>query len=99
MVARTIERALFTMPTGNVDNDDYRLNGVKLGAVSELDPGTSGMYCFDAFASHRLGPLGTLARAHGCTTGAGGETDGFLFEDGTAGWAVSIPEWYALVNH
>ncbi len=34
-----------------VDNDAIRLDGVKLGAVSELDLGTSGTYCFDAVSA------------------------------------------------
>jgi hypothetical protein len=43
-----------------VDNDTRRIDRIRLGAVSGLDSGTSGIYYFDAFESHRqtyIGPV------------------------------------------
>ena len=42
----------------NIDNDTRRIDRVRLGAVSGLDSGTSGVYFFDAFESRRLTYIG-----------------------------------------
>lgn len=41
-----------------IDNDTYRIDRVRLGAVSGLDAGTNGIYYFDAFESRRLNYIG-----------------------------------------
>ena len=42
-----------------VDNDTWRIDRARLGALAGMDPGTSGTYYFDAFESRRqtfIGP-------------------------------------------
>ncbi|MEO8355446.1 MAG: right-handed parallel beta-helix repeat-containing protein [Chloroflexota bacterium] len=41
-----------------VDNDTQRLDRVRLGALADIDAGTSGMYYFDAFESRRQSYIG-----------------------------------------
>jgi hypothetical protein len=41
-----------------VDNDTWRLDRVRLGAMAEVDAGTSGTYFFDAFDSRRQSYIG-----------------------------------------
>jgi hypothetical protein len=41
-----------------VDNDTRRIDRVRMGAVSGLDSGTSGMYYFDAFESRKQTYIG-----------------------------------------
>ncbi len=41
-----------------VDNDTQRLDRVRLGALADIDAGTSGMYYFDAFESRRQTYIG-----------------------------------------
>jgi len=46
-----------------VDNDSWRIDRVRLGAVSGIDSGTRGAYYFDAFESRRqtyIGPAGSI---------------------------------------
>jgi hypothetical protein len=38
-----------------VDNDTRRIDHMRLGAVNGIDPGTRGVYTFDAFESSRVG--------------------------------------------
>jgi len=85
LLALLVDGTSFTNPTGKVDNDTHRLDGVRLGAVSKPGSYTSGTYCLDAFASRRAGLLGTLAGAHGCTVWAETEDDGsYSLEDDLA---------------
>lgn len=42
----------------NVANSNYRIDRVRLGAVTGLDTGTRGTYFFDAFQSHRQSYIG-----------------------------------------
>jgi RHS repeat-associated protein len=70
----------------NVDNDGYRLDGVKLGRSASWIWGQAGRTASTPLPHARPG-LGTLAGTHGCTTGVeGGES--FLFEQGMA---VALP--------
>ena len=41
-----------------VDNDTWRIDRVRLGALAGMDPGTSGTYYFDAFESRRQTYIG-----------------------------------------
>ena len=42
----------------NVDNDTWRVDRVRLGALAGMDAGTSGTYYFDAFESRRQNYIG-----------------------------------------
>jgi hypothetical protein len=51
-----------------VDNDIRRIDRIRLGAVAELDAGSQGSYCFDAFKATRqsyIGVVATLAETGG----------------------------------
>jgi serine protease len=45
-------------PFGSIDNDTYRVDRIRLGAVGGLDVGTAGSYYFDAFKSTRSSYIG-----------------------------------------
>ena len=45
------------------DNDTWRVDRARLGALSGIDAGTSGIYYFDAFESRRSSYIGPLASA------------------------------------
>jgi hypothetical protein len=44
-----------------IDNDTWRVDRARLGALSSLDAGTSGTYYFDAFESRRSTYIGPMA--------------------------------------
>jgi hypothetical protein len=46
-----------------IDNDTWRVDRSRLGALSSLDAGTSGTYYFDAFESCRSNYIGPMALA------------------------------------
>jgi RHS repeat-associated protein len=46
-----------------IDNDTWRVDRARLGALSSLDAGTSGTYYFDAFESRRSNYIGPMAFA------------------------------------
>ena len=46
-----------------IDNDTWRVDRARLGALSSLDAGTSGTYYFDAFESRRSNYIGPMALA------------------------------------
>jgi subtilisin family serine protease/subtilisin-like proprotein convertase family protein len=45
-------------PFGSIDNDAYRVDRIRLGAIAGLDAGTQGSYFFDAFKSTRSSYIG-----------------------------------------
>src|SRR5687767_2522741 len=48
-----------------IDNDAYHVDRVRLGPVSNLDPGTTGTYYFDAFESRRQSYIGPIVATPG----------------------------------
>ena len=57
-----------------IDNDQQRVDRVRLGAVDGLDPGTRGTYCFDAFVSRRQSYIGPESFVMSCYGGGSSES-------------------------